>query len=406
LSWCRELGAALLLLLPALAQAQALTVTGEASTRLEAISNPSFAVPAEGTALRFTTGLQATAAVRDEARDAVLTVNIARHFSGNERLDNTDRGFQYSLARRFERDTLAGSVGMRRDSTLASELATTGIALTRTQRDSDSADLNWEHQLTERITTLAGVTLSALRYDRSHAAGGLIDSDVASANAGLRYSLGARTTASASLSVSHLDTNPFTTRSQTESAQLSLTHAPSDRLSLNAAYGPSRTRSEVASSAAICPAPQIFCDVGLVPRTVFPTTVHNESSGYLYAFGASWQAGARSTLSGNAARTIVPSGAGFVSQTDALTAGFNHSLTEQLTLTLDAAHSRAQAVGGLIPSRTVTRRLGARLDWRLAERWWAEAGAFQQQIELLGGASPRSNTVFIGLRYGFREQRL
>jgi long-subunit fatty acid transport protein len=416
LSWCRELAAALALAAPLAANAQSLSASGEASSRLEAIANPLYSVPASDTALRLTARVQGTAALRTEASDATLSGQVARHFSDEERLDTTDGSLQLAWRRRFERDSLTASAGVLRDSTVFSELATTGILLTRTQRDSYTAALGGEHEATERTTLFGNGNLSAQRYDRSQAPSGLVDNDVAFAEGGFRYRLNSRTTAGASLRAAATRFDPIgrtpsstgtvTTYTEALSAQATLSYTVSERLSLNAAVGPSRVRSEFSSGTLICPAPALFCALGLVPLTVVQSDFEDTTSGRLFNLAAIWQADPRSTLTASASRSLAASGAGFVSVTEALSAVFERHVRESLSLAFDGIYSRAQAVGGVIPSRTVRKRIGARLDWQLDEWWSAEAGAWSEDVQLVGGANPRSSTIFVGFRYAFRERKL
>jgi hypothetical protein len=386
------------------AAADAWTLGGSVSARGESVSNPSLAVPAGERALRLTLAADLELRASTEVWEAALSAGVARHRSNESMLDTDDRSLALRLARRFERDTLEVAAAYRRDSTQASELRETGLVLARAQRDHVSLAPTWRRALTERLSAFAGLAYSQSHYPRP--AAGLVDNSSESARAGLSYALGPRTDLSLSASATRTDTSPFTTRSRSQSAQVSLSHAWSERLSLSAAYGPSRTRTTVAALARVCALPQVFCDLGLAPFTVFPTTFEQVTRGYVYSLAANWQADPRSTLALAASRSASASGSGFPTETDSVSATWSHRLDEYLSLSADAAFTRADALGGIVAARTRTERYAIGFAWQLAEDWFLDAGARLQRAELPGGGAPRSEAVHFGLRYQLRERPL
>src|SRR5262249_54137885 len=144
------------------------------------------------------------------------------------------------------------------------------------------------------------------------------------------------------------DTHPFTTRSRTRSVQAFVNYSFSERWSAYAAYGPSWTHTATAAAAVICPVPVEFCQAGFVPFTVFPTEVTRDARGSIYDLKATSRVAEESSLALAASRGTFPTGAGFVSVTEALSATLAHRLAEHLSATLSVTQTKAQSVGGLV----------------------------------------------------------
>lgn len=376
------------------------TAGGAATARTEWISNPGMAVPAQPARSRTSLGADVSLGARGELWDASASTGWSRWISGEENLEDTDANLSAQATRRFERSSAALAASFRRGSTQAGELTTTGILLTRVQSDAWMLSPSARHALTERLSINAGASYATTRYERSGGTTGLVDTSTGTLSAGGSYALAPATSAGATLSYGETDTEPFTTRSDTRSVQLSLSHAFSERWSASAAYGPSWTRTEAAAAVPICPVPLFFCQVGLVPFTLFPITVMRETRGNLYNLSSAYQLGAYTALSALASRSSSASGAGFVTDTGTISATLRQALGEGLAASLGAAQTRAESLGGLVAdSRTRTRTLSATLSWQAAERWSVEAGASRVQVSLPAGLEPRSSTLFLALRY-------
>lgn len=403
MSWCREVSAALIALaaVPACGAEWTLGVSG--GTRLEAIGNPRLAVPEEGAATRLTLSGAAALRGRTEIAELSLDAELARHASDESSLDTTDGSLRLGGSRRFERGSASASLSYRRDSTQASELEETGVLVTRAQRDDYAAGLSLQRALSERLSATAGVSASALRYDRASAS--LFDSDTQGATLGASYVPDARTTLGLAGSVSHVGTDPFSYRARTASLQASASYAWSERLSFSVAYGPSRTRIESAALVPVCPVPVELCLAGVVPFEALSSAQERVSTGAVYSASASWRAGLRTELGFAASRSRSPSGAGFLSQTDSASARLSHRLAEHLTAGAEVLVSEATSTG-TAATRTRSQRYGVSLAWRFAEAWSLDAGARVSRSELPGGLAPASAAAYAGLRWQPRERRL
>lgn len=404
MSWCRELLAAAALAAALEGHGAELTWGGSAAARLELLTNPSLTVPDSAGAWRFTQSVSADVRRSTEAWDAAADGALGINESNQQRLNTVDGSLGARFTRRFERGNAGLAAGLRRDSTQASEFQATGIVLTRAQRDSSSFSATGLYQFDERWSANLAGSLAASRYDRSGGASGLVDTDTRSASAGINYAAGPVTRLGVTATLSRFDSQPFTTASRSASVQATLLHEFSDRLSLNAAYGPSRTHTDIAALARICPLQQILCDTGSVPFTVFPTRTAQRTDGYLYNLTALYQAGPESRLSLGAGRAASASGTGFLVVTDSVAGSLSHRLNDRLSLSLEAGTTRADSIVTALQLRS--QRLSASVGWQLAEDWTLEGGLRWQRAEYADGRAPESAAVFAGIRYNLPRQRV
>lgn len=406
MSWCREAAACALAAAALNGQAADWTLGGSLGARLERLQNLELLVPPAPDAWRLVFPAELELRGRTELWSVDVAGSLSPKASDVERYENTDGSFDFSLARRLERGALQASAGWLRDSTLASELETTGVPVTYAQRDSYRADVGLEHALSERWSAQAGLSASAISYLRPEEFVGLYDSDTYGVNGSLAYAWSARTTFGVAASESHTDTDPFSYRSRTRALQATATHAFSETLSLSAAIGPAQTRIDTAPLVLVCPAPIEFCLSGLVPFVLQTVATSSTSTARTYDVSVGWLAGPRTTATFSATRGQRPSGAGFLTDTIGLTARLAHRLREHLLLDLEAAFTDAERAGGTSVTHTFTERYRAVLAWRFAEEWTAEAEARLLATEVPGGAQPHSETFVLGVRWRPRERRL
>src|SRR5262249_47832350 len=376
------------------------SASGAVNSRTEFISNPNLAVPPEPTRNRTSLGFDLTAGAREDRWEASASTGYSRWISGEENLNTTDLNVIGQAKRRFERSSANLAASFRRGSTHANEITTTGIAVARVQSDTWRLAPSVDHALTERVAVNAGASFASTRYDQTSAAGGLVNNSSWTASFGSSYALAPVPSVGAPLSYGETDTEPFTSNSRTTSVQAYVNHTLSERWSVYAAYGPSWTHTEVAGAVPICPVPQQSCDSGQVPVTIFPTTVARDVRGSLYNLSSSYQLTERSLVRAVASRSSSPSGAGFVTDTEALSATFAHRFNERLAANLSASHLQAESLGGVVAnSSTRTRYFIASLTWRAAQERTAGAAARPLAVSLPGSLEPSSSTLYLSLRY-------
>lgn len=407
MSWCRSFLAATALAAASGggfdARAAEWTWGGSASGRVEQIGNPSLATP-PAAASRSTLGVDLDLAARSEEWDAAASANYASNSSSLQSLAQDSYGAALALKLRYARDILGLNASLRRESTLTSELATTGVSIAQAQRETRSLAPSWQRTLSERLSLALDANLQSVAYDRR--GGSLTDFTSASASAGLVYQLSPRAEARFTAGASRFRTEPFTSDSDTTNFSVSLQYLPNDRWTLNGSWGPSRTRTRVAGQARICPVAAVFCDAGLVPFEITPTEERRVSSGDTWSLSANWAASPSTSMLLQASRAVVPGGGGTLSQSEAMSASLNHRINERLSAVADIGETRTGTLQQGAAAGIASRRAGASINWQLEERVSLDAGLRWNQSRLPGGASPDSTTLFVALRYSLSRRVL
>jgi hypothetical protein len=398
LSWCRDAAALMLALACGPAAAAEWTWNPSALARLEYWTNPSLSVPAGSDATRRSLGAGLDLAGRDARWDASARVAYLRNESTDARLAEDSYGLELGGHRFFERDTLGLAASVRREALAGSQPTTDGLSSAGRRRDSASIVPSWQRALGERLALNVDASLSSVDYDQAPG-GALVNYDYASAAAALVWTLSARTSTRLSASASSFRTDPFRSDSDTVSLQAGLQHAPTERWTLSAAGGPSRTKSRFAANAQLCPVEPIFCELGFVPIVIVPTEVRDMLSGNVWNASAIYAAGERSSLSLQGARSLQPSGGASLVVREQASASFAHAFGDRLSLSASLRWSREVTVLAASRPQTRTRFAELGLAWRLDEPWTLEARAFWQEADTGGRGAADSSTLSLGLRY-------
>ena len=184
-------------------------------------------------------------------------------YSGPAFMDSNNRLFALSTRYLNERNTWGVDVTSRRDSTRATEQATTGIILPRAQRNNLIVTPSWAHSLTERMTLRLEYTLNDIKYDDG-AKVGLVDSTYRGGVVSGVYQLS--DTDSLTLSGARSkSTSAGTSESDTNEIRAGLTHSFSETLQMDAQIGLRRTTSKFLTSIFSCD----YLGAGLVPIQTF-----------------------------------------------------------------------------------------------------------------------------------------
>jgi hypothetical protein len=93
-----------------------------------------------------------------------LNLSFNRYF-GEEGLNTNNYDFSLRSAYQAERDLLGLNVDARRDPTLVSELATTGVVLAYRQRNLQTASPYWSRSLTEATSIRVSYNFTNVDYD-------------------------------------------------------------------------------------------------------------------------------------------------------------------------------------------------------------------------------------------------
>ena len=206
-----------------------------------------------------------------------LNVRINRYF-GEGGLDTIDHTLSLRSNYKAERDLLGLNIDSIRDSTLLSELATTGTVQVRRQRNLLTANPTWTRALTDATSLSASYSYTNVHYDDS-ANSGLINYGDQSASVGIQSKLDERNVVNVTAYYDRYETKPAEFRASTYGVQGGYDHDFSETLNGSFVVGLRRTQSIIGSHALVCDGPIIlgFC-FGTVTEV---TSVQKEnSSGY------------------------------------------------------------------------------------------------------------------------------
>lgn len=332
-------------------------------------------------------------------------------YSGESGLDTNDQMFTLTSGYKLERDTWGLDASYTRDSTLASELATTGIVQVRKQRNSSNVAPSWTHIFSERGSLKLDYQLQQAKYDDA-AAIGLIDYSNQSLSASLIYLLSGQDQASISAYSSKYETSPATYKSDNQGVQFGVTHAFSETLKGSVTGGVRTTRSIVQNDASYCSwlgysFPRSFCSNESVIASggiIVPVTVTTETRAHGSLLNATLEKQFETmALNGRLSRDVNPSGNGSLVETDRISIGLSGKLSPTLTGGLNVSTSDSRYLNGVLTT-AATHYLAfeANLGWHVTEWWVMDAGyRYSRQQNPTGTLVPTSNVVYVNLNYNW-----
>jgi hypothetical protein len=328
-----------------------------------------------------------------------LNLSINRYF-GEDGLDTVDHTLSLRSDYKAERDLVGLNIDSIRDSTLVSELATTGVVQARRQRSLLTANPTWSRALTEATSLRASYSYTDVHYDDT-AGTSLINYGDQSASVGIQSKLDERNSVNVAAYYDRYETKPAQFRANTYGVQGGYDHAFSETLQGSFIVGLRRTQSTIASDALVCDGPIIN---GLCLGTVTEVTSVQKETSSGYTLNASlakrWET---DTVSGQLSREINPSGVGSLIQTDRIQVIWTKEWSPTLSSNISAAAYRSRYIGGVVTdsnSRYYT--VEPRLTWRLAEGWALDAGySYARQNYETAPVTATANVVYVNLSYAW-----
>jgi hypothetical protein len=345
---------------------------------------------------------------RSETREAGVNLapTVNRYVQHSE-YDTVDYRANVNLKWASELDKRSLTLARVRDSTLTTELATTGVVLARRQRTLTNAQATWQHSLTENTSANAALSLASVRYE---AAPGLTDYDDNSLTAGVLHGVSERSSVGASLFTRDYQTTDGNVKSRINGASLNGEMKYSERLVLSLEAGRNRTRTDLQLAALICPSGSIrlttllcgdLATLTLVPVNANKVPVSSETKGSTFSGAASYQLESGS-LSATIARSLNPSGGGTLLRSDQLGLNYQRRFSETLDFGFSANMVRSSVLGNAASESRYT-RLAPTLQWQI-DQWISMSFGYALATQTATGQlqPARSNMVFVGLNYGFR----
>jgi hypothetical protein len=363
--------------------------------------------PQAATNLSLTPSL--TLSNRTEAREASVSLaGTVNRYLENPEYNTFDYRATFNLKWAGELDQRSITLASVRDSTLTSELATTGVVLARRQRTQTTAQAAWSRSLTERTSVNAALGLVAVRYEP---APGLVDFHDRSVSGGVRHALSERASVGASLSAREYQTDSGDVKSGVRSASVSGQMKYSERLSLSLDAGRDRTRTDYRLNGLSCPLgfftigtdPRQFPLCLLVPNSfqtvVVPVTT--EVRGTTFNGVAAYQL-ENGSLSASLGRNLNASGTGSLLRSDQVSLNYQRRFSEKLEFAFAAGLVRSRSVDNAAGETRFT-RLSPSLQWNIDE-WTSLSAGYSYGTQIATGQTQeiRSNQLFVGISHGFR----
>jgi hypothetical protein len=358
-SWSRVVGMFAATLVPALAGGADWSAQSAAHLSAVTESNPQLLVDEKHAAQAAVADASLDLLRRTELLDLNLKARgSVRRYSEDSSLDRDDQQVALSLLLRGERHVVKGSASITRDTTLTSELGTTGITDYNQRHRARSLSLAPQWQLTERLTTSVSLGWQDSTYARGQEHG-LSDYHYTSAGLSSAFDLSTTDSASLSMSASRLDSSLYAFNTDTVDVRLQLQRTWSPRWTTSISGGTSRIK-----------------------------TGDRESRGSLFGASLLHQA-ERLTLDVSLSRSNAPTGSGLQSRRDEAGVHASLALTEHVNASINASVIRSRE---LAPQFNFTisdvryTRAEASLSWRMARDWNLLLGAGNSMQKRLAGS--------------------
>ena len=335
---------------------------------------------------------------RTEAHElgAELRVDVNR-YPGKPQLNTV--GYALNGLGRWldERNTYGLTLTAVRDTTLESELSTTGVVQKRAQRTLVGASPYWWYSLSERLQAKLDYRYSQVFYEPGS---GLIDYITQGAKAGLQQQLSERASIGASVSFGYFWTSASNTGVETVSANAD--YDATERLKLSAELGAQRTRTETRQQFLVCPLTGFINDpicaffgVDLEQVTATQRTDDHAWVGRLLATYL-LEAG---SFNFAVIRDLNPTGNGLLVRTDHLVLGYKKTLQERLSLNADYTALYSVYLGGAY-NRVYYQKAALGMRWQ-ADPYLALGTGYArtEQHNSAQSGTAHANEIFVNLVY-------
>ena len=340
------------------------SATADVQLATRAERNPALRVDEDVTALALSADLASRLARSTETAQLQLTPSL--HVVRNPQFPSLDREEQQlgaQLAQWGERYTLNFSGQAARESTLTTELGTTGLTDANRIRQMLQAGVQPQWRMTERLTVSGGANLQDIAYPGARDTP-LYGSRYTSVSANSTYALNRQTGFTLAASAGQFISDRQDASSENSSLTAQLVYSVAERLTASLSAGPSWVKAGGQT------------DTGFV----YEARLDRQSE--------------RSTLSLLASRAVSPSGFGVLTQQDNVQLSLSRQLTERINAICAVSSVQTSALlpgTGLTFSDVRYLRADFSVSGRLAQNWGASLaiGAGQQH---LGAAQPTTHS--------------
>jgi hypothetical protein len=259
-------------------------------------------------------------------------------YEADETLDSDDQYLDVAMSYVTERSQWSAELDLTRDTTLTSELDSTGLVQTNRRHESIVFSGGPSVQLTERVS--AGLQVSVLDHHYPEPEDtGLVDYQYRALALFSETAASERSAVTVTLQGGELDGGGPTQQTRDATLRLGWTYQPYSLWTARVTAGPSYVDS------------QFGHDIGAV-------------------FDAELQRrGERWTVSVGGGRSLAPAGRGVLTQRDRVTLATNRRFTERLSAAMALQWIRNEDLVRDVSLAVDYRRLDLNLSWRIAENW-------------------------------------
>jgi hypothetical protein len=293
-----------------------------------------------------------------------------------------------------ERNVFTATAGVARDSSLYHDYLLNGS--TGVRRDTGTADLNWDRQLTERFDLNTDLNSVRVRYAEAAGTATLIDYKYTSLTPSLAWSQSERAKINVSANAGRYDSLNGQTKSTSANLQLGFVKQITEIWSLSASAGYSRANNELHTEQ------ESFEESPNGPVLVLiPVDIKSTQNGTVYSVNLSRQTQVL-LLSAVASRQLAPTGFAFLSRQDnyELKASYNES--ERWTLSGDVHrvnYQQPQSTGAEVDINVTYFQIST--AWQWTEHWTVTLNATHVMER---SAAPSASVASSGVSLVFSRQ--
>jgi hypothetical protein len=294
-----------------------------------------------------------------------LSVLPSFRLSDSEGYSSLDSDYEHlTVSSEFdtERNTFTASGLVARDSSLYHDYLLSGS--TGVRRDTGTADVNWDRQLTERFEVDTDVNSTRVRYGESVGVPTLIDYKYSSVVPTLTWAESELSKFNVSAAAGRYNSLDGTTESTNANLQLGFIKKLSDIWSLTASAGYSRARNQADTfeyAYEITPE-------GRLILVRFPVVVKSDQNGSIFSVNLSRQTELL-LLSAVAMRQLVPTGFAFLSRQENYEARATYTATPRWTFNGDVHRINYQLPGITGNTELHTSNFQLSAVWLWTEHW-------------------------------------
>jgi hypothetical protein len=313
-------------------------------------------------------------------------------------IDNYDLSLRSSY--KAERDVLGLDIDAIRDSTLVSELATTGVVLAYSPRNLLTVSPSWSRALTEATSINASYGYTGVNY-RDTSGTGLIDYQDQLASVGVQSNLNEGKVVGVTVYYDRYETSPQQAQANTYGIQGAYEHAFSETLYGSLVVGWRWTQNTIASQTLICDGPII---AGICNGTITETPAVQKQNTTGPTLKATLEKRSETdTVSGQLSQEIYPSGAGSLVQTQRLGVAWRKQWSPTLGSSIAVAAYQSKYIGGVVTgSDSRYYLINAGLRWRLGEQWGLDAGySYARQKYDTAPVAANANVLYLTVGYAW-----